>query len=57
MTFDIHVVNGRCGQDDGIGEYTYISPNEKSVIDYCTCIYSDLFEHVADFSVSSRSDS
>ena len=56
ITLDIHIVNGRCGDDTAIGEYTYIAPSGKSVIDY-VLMSTDLFDHVDNFYVHERSDS
>ena len=47
---DSKLVNGRIGDDAGIGNYTFMSPNGCSVIDYdvCSC---DLFPFISDFIV------
>ena len=54
--YSLCILNGRKGDDKGIGHYTYISPNGCSVIDYCLISY-DLYYCVANFSVEEMSDS
>ena len=55
ITLGIHIVNERCGDDTDIGEYTYIAPSGKSVIDYFL-MSTDLFDHFEIFYVHERSD-
>ena len=47
---DSKVVIGRKDDDAGIGNYTIMSPNGCSVIDYAVCSY-DLFPFISDFIV------
>lgn len=53
---NIHIMNGRCGSDKNVGDYTFIGRNGTSVIDYIIASFS-LFDNVVDFDVESRSDS
>ena len=48
---DLKLVNGRIGDDAGIGNYTFMSPNGCSVIDYAVRSY-DLFPFISDFIVN-----
>ena len=34
---DIRIANGRVGDDDGVGDFTYMNYNGQSVIDYVMC--------------------
>ena len=34
---DIWIANGRAGDDDGVGDFTYMNYNGQSVIDYVIC--------------------
>ena len=49
-------MNGRCGSDAGIGDYTFISTSGASLVDYVIAS-SFLFNHVANFDIPSRADS
>jgi len=46
-TFDIHIANGRCGTDSGVGAFT---TTKNSVIDY-VLMSSELLSHVSKFDI------
>jgi hypothetical protein len=33
MTYGLHIANGKCGEDADVGEFTYLAPMGKSVVD------------------------
>ena len=49
-TMNIHFMNGRCGSDSEVGDYTYIGNRGTSLIDYVISS-SRWFELVYDFNV------
>ncbi len=53
---NIHMMNGRCGKDKQVGDFTFMGVSGASVIDYLLAS-STLFEHVIDFSIDSRCES
>ena len=55
-TFNIHIMNGRCGNDIEKGDFTYIGNNGASLIDYIISS-SVLFDYVIEFSIKSRTES
>ena len=46
----LKIVNGRCGDDAGIGGFTNMSSNGNSLIDYVICSY-ELFPFISEFIV------
>ena len=55
-TLNIHIMNGRCGNDFEKGDFTYIGNNGTSLIDYLISS-SVLFDYVNDFSIQTRTES
>ena len=53
-TMDIHIVNGRIG-DDVNGEFTCFANNGRSIVDY-TIISSTLFQYIKNFKIESCDD-
>jgi len=53
---NLHILNGRCGTDAGLGDYTFISHTGTSVVDYVIASGA-LFTLCSSFCVESRSDS
>ena len=47
---DLKIVNGRCGTDRGIGDFTFIKNENRSTIDYCIAS-PDLFSHILNFEI------
>ena len=47
---NLKIVNGRCGADKELGDFTFNSPNGSSTIDYCI-ISPNFFSHILDFEV------
>ena len=47
---NLKIVNGRCGSDAGIGDFTFMSDSGNSLIDYVLAPY-ELFEHINNFVV------
>jgi len=45
--FDIHIVNGRCGKDSYVGEFSTV---KDSVVDY-VLLSSELFQSLMSFEV------
>ena len=54
--FLLLIVNGRLGEDKGIGDYTYLGCNGKSVIDYLL-LCEELFTYIKHFSIGERTES
>ena len=54
--YNCFVVNGRCGSDTGIGDFTFINQNGCSVIDYFV-LSASLFDIVSNFNIVSRPES
>ncbi len=52
ITKNVHMLNGRVGNDKE-GNFTYITPNGKSVVDYIICS-SILFNQIQDFIIDYR---
>ena len=50
LSSDLKIVNGRIGDDAGVGSYTYLSTRGYSLIDYVLLSY-DYFYTVKDFIV------
>lgn len=50
LSSDLKIVNGRLGDDSGVGQVTYMSPNGQSLIDY-VLLSQSLFPLVKDFVV------
>ena len=48
--FDLRILNGRCGSDNSTGDFTFISSNGKSTIDY-TLLSAQLLPRVKEFKV------
>ena len=46
--YDIRIANGRVGDDDGVGDFTYMNYNGQSVIDYVMCS-SQLLQNMSCF--------
>ena len=38
---DLIIANGRLGEDSGLGQYTFVSHNGLSVVDYLLCSFAD----------------
>ena len=38
---DLYIVNGRSGEDRNVGQFTFVSHNGLSVVDYLLCSYDD----------------
>ena len=55
-TFGIHMLNGRLGSDTGVGDYTCITHNGTSTVDY-VLVSSSLFYQVLDFTIDTRVES
>lgn len=47
---DLKIVNGRIGDDAGVGSFTFMSSNGNSLIDYVLMPY-DFFQYITDFVV------
>ena len=54
--YSVYIVNGRVGQDKNVGNYTYIGPNDCSLIDYILAS-REVFESILDFCIDSRTES
>ena len=54
--YSVHILNGRSGNDEGVGDFTFIGSSGSSVIDYA--IYSDeLRKSVKYFAIGERTES
>ena len=49
-TNNLKILNGRTGEDKGIGDYTFNSPSGKSTIDYCIASHNFL-SHILNFEI------
>ncbi len=49
----LRIMNGRCYQDKGIGEYTYVQNDKKSVIDYLL-VQEQMFPVLSHFEVGTK---
>ena len=47
---DLKIVNGRCGSDKGIGNFTFCGPRGSSLIDYCI-VSTELLPCIKNFDV------
>jgi len=54
--YSLYILNGRFGHDKNIGNFTYVSGNGSSVIDYCLCS-NEIIQIVKDFKIEERSES
>ena len=54
--FGICIVNGRSGNDKGVGNFTFVNSNGSSVIDYML-ISNDCLDRLANFSIGERTES
>ena len=50
QSLDMKIVNGRCGSDKGIGNFTFCGPNGSSVIDYCV-VSTDILPCINKFDI------
>ncbi|XP_077996531.1 uncharacterized protein LOC144449832 [Glandiceps talaboti] len=55
-TFNLHIVNGRSGSDVNNGDFTCISNNGASVVDY-VLVSTSLFNLISDFCIDLRTES
>ena len=55
-TFNLHILNGRAGADANIGDFTCLTHNGASVIDY-VLVSSSFYFKLLNFSISLRTDS
>ena len=55
-SFSLHILNGRSGNDAGVGDYTCITHNGASVVDY-VLVPTPLFDKVTHFSIVTRVES
>ncbi|MEW8548220.1 MAG: endonuclease/exonuclease/phosphatase family protein [Candidatus Thiodiazotropha sp.] len=56
ITYSLLIVNSRIGEDKDIGNFTFVSSNGNSVIDYIICS-QDLFEEIKHFNIEQRTES
>ena len=35
--YSVHILNGRSGNDEGVGDFTFIGSSGSSIIDYAIC--------------------
>lgn len=56
MIYSLYILNGRCGSDSGVGDYTYVTNTGCNVIDYGICS-GKLVHCIGDFIIGERSKS
>lgn len=56
ITYSLLIINSRSGEDEGIGNFTFVGATGNSVIDYIICS-QNIFKYFKEFSIEERTES